>query len=340
MQETPLIIPQIIPQITEKPQVIGLFSQGLDSILAIKIIQLQGLKVHAIKFITPFFGYEIKGREPEFCYKAKTDYAIDLSIIDLTDDYLQMLASPEYGYGKNFNPCLDCKIMMLSQARILAETWQASSIITGEVVGQRPFSQRRDTMRRIEKLSLTEGLLLRPLSAKLLAETKAEELGLIDREQLFDFSGRGRKPQMALAKKLKITNYPTPAGGCLLTDPGFAKRVKTLYQETAIPTATDLNLLKFGRFYPLAEASNFIIVGRHQDDNQQLLKTADQNYFILHLADMAGPVAILKGNKQQLPIAAEKLRLHSKAKNLSSVKVEWRIGSESGNLIVGDLVKK
>ncbi|MCD6291857.1 MAG: hypothetical protein J7M09_00195 [Deltaproteobacteria bacterium] len=321
--------------LTEKPQVVALFSQGLDSILAIKIIQQQGLKVHAVKFITPFFGYEIKGREEEFCNQVKTTYAIDLSIIDLTGDYLQMLAAPEYGYGKNFNPCLDCKIMMLSQARILAESLQAVSIITGEVVGQRPFSQRRDTMRRIEKLSLTEGLLLRPLSAKILPPTRAEERGLIDREQLFDFSGRGRKPQMALAEKLKITNYPTPAGGCLLTDPGFAKRVKTLYQGTTIPTAADLNLLKFGRFYPLTKASDFVIVGRHHDDNQQLLKTADHNYFTLRLAEMAGPFAILKGDEKELPLAAEKLCRHSKAKNLNSVKINWRKGDKSGNLTVG-----
>ncbi len=329
----------MIPQVTEKPQVVALFSQGLDSILAIKIIQQQGLKVQAIKFITPFFGYDIKGREPEFCNQVKSSYNIDLTIVDLTVDYLDMLSTPQYGYGKNFNPCLDCKIMMLSRARTLAEAWQAASIVTGEVVGQRPFSQRLDTMRRIEKLSLTEGLLLRPLSAKLLAPTKAEEQGIIDRKQLFDFSGRGRKPQISLAEKLGITNYPTPAGGCLLTDPGFAKRVKTLYQKTTIPTANDLNLLKFGRFYPLEQASEFVIVGRNHDDNQQLLKTADHNYFILHLTEMAGPTAILKGDKKDLPIAANKLCSHSKAKDLTSVKVEWRRGSESGSLTVGDLLK-
>jgi len=325
----------MIPNITEKPQVVALFSQGLDSILAIKIIQQQGLKVKAIKFISPFFGYEIKDNEVEFCEQVKTSYDIDLSIIDLTDEYLQMLAAPLYGYGKNFNPCLDCKIMMLNQARIVAEAWQADCIVTGEVVGQRPFSQRRDTMRRIEKLSLTEGLLLRPLSAKLLTPSQAEESGLINRDLLFDFSGRGRKPQMALAEKLGISNYPTPAGGCLLTDPGFAKRVKTLYQKvTAPPSAADINLLKFGRFYPLNESSDFVIVGRHRDDNQQLLKTADKSHFILQLTEMAGPVAILKGDKADLPYAAEKLRLHSKAKELASVKVNWRRGSESGELIV------
>ncbi len=324
----------MIPQVTEKPQVVALFSQGLDSILAIKLIQQQGLKVQAIKFITPFFGYEIKDHEAEFCNKVKAIYDIDLTIVDLTDDYLQMLAAPQYGYGKNFNPCLDCKIMMLTKARILAETWQAESIVTGEVVGQRPFSQRRDAMLRIEKLSQTKGLLLRPLSAKLLAPTKAEEQGLINRELLFDLSGRGRKPQIALAEKLGITNYPTPAGGCLLTDPGFAKRVKTLYQETSIPAANDLNLLKFGRFYPLEKASDFVIVGRHQEDNQQLLKTADNSHFILHLTEMAGPVTILKGESEYLPLAAEKLCLHSKAKELTSVKVNWRRGNESGELIV------
>ena len=328
------------PNITKKPQVVALFSQGLDSILAIKIIQQQGLKVQAIKFITPFFGYEIKGRETEFCDKIKATYNIDLTIIDLTEDYLEMLAAPQYGYGKNFNPCLDCKIMMLNQARILAESGPAECIVTGEVVGQRPFSQRRDTMRRIEKLSLTEGLLLRPLSAKLLTPTKAEERGIIDREQLFDFSGRGRKPQIALAKKLKITNYPTPAGGCLLTDPGFAKRVKTLYQNTSIPTAKDLNLLKYGRFYPLEKSSSFVIVGRNRDDNKQLLTTAAENHFILHLTEMPGPVAILKGEKDHLAFAAEKLCHHSKAKNLKSVKIDWRRGNESGSLTVEGSLKK
>ncbi|MCK5916409.1 MAG: hypothetical protein KAG92_09745 [Deltaproteobacteria bacterium] len=320
-----------------KPEILALFSQGLDSILAIKIIQEQHLQVQALKFITPFFGYEIKGREPEYCQQIKESYGIDLEIIDLTDDYLKMLAAPEYGYGKNFNPCLDCKIMMLTQARIRAEELGVRAIITGEVVGQRPFSQRRDTMRRIEKLSLTEDLLLRPLSAKLLTPTRAEREGLIDREKLFDFSGRGRKPQMALAEKLKISNYPTPAGGCLLTDPGFAKRVKTLYQQDLIPSATDLELLKFGRFYPYAKAAEFIIVGRHQMDNQELLRTATDNYFIIQLAAMAGPVAILKGPESKLLLAAEKLCQHSKAKGLPAVKIKWRRGLKNGEFTTKNL---
>ena len=312
-----------------EPEILALFSQGLDSILAIKIIQQQGLKVRALKFITPFFGAEIKGREAEYCRKIKESYDIELEIIDLTDDFLKMLAAPEYGYGKNFNPCLDCKIMMLSRARIRAEELNVKAIITGEVVGQRPFSQRRDTMRRIEKLSQTEGLLLRPLSAKLLTPTRAEETGLIDREKLFDFSGRGRKPQMALAAELNIKDYPTPAGGCLLTDPGFGQRVKTLYENEQIPTAVDLELLKFGRFYPLNNRNEFIIVGRHRLDNQALLGITTGNYYILQLAEMAGPVAVLKGPETELLVAAKKLCQHSKAKNLKEVKIKWRKGKNN-----------
>lgn len=313
-----------------EPEIIALFSQGLDSILAIKIIQQQGLKIRALKFITPFFGSEIKDREAEYCREIKESYDIDLEIIDLTNDYLKMLAAPEYGYGKNFNPCLDCKIMMLTRARIRAEELNVKAIITGEVVGQRPFSQRRDTMRRIEKLSQTEGLLLRPLSAKLLTPTRAEETGLIDRDKLFDLSGRGRKPQMALAEKFGIKNYPTPAGGCLLTDPGFGKRVKTLYENEQVPTAVDLELLKFGRFYPLENRNEFIIVGRHRLDNQALLSIATGNYYILQLAEMAGPVAVLKGPETELSAAAKKLCQHSKAKTLHEAKIKWRKGSKNG----------
>ncbi len=317
-----------------EPEIIALFSQGLDSILAIKIIQQQGLKVRALKFITPFFGSEIKNREAEYCREIKKSYDIDLEIIELTNDYLKMLAAPEFGYGKNFNPCLDCKIMMLTRARIRAEELNVKAIITGEVVGQRPFSQRRDAMRRIEKLSQTEGLLLRPLCAKLLTPTRAEETGLIDRNKLFDFSGRGRKPQMALAKKLNIKDYLTPAGGCLLTDPGFGQRVKTLYKNEQIPTATDLELLKFGRFYPLDNQNEFIIVGRHQMDNQALLGIAIGDYYILQLAEMAGPVTVLKGPETKLLMAAEKLYRHSKAKTMKEIKIKWQKGENDGTFTV------
>jgi len=262
----------------------------------------------------------------------KLEYGIELSIIDLTDDYLEMLGQPQFGYGKNFNPCLDCKLMMLEKARDIARKWRAAAIITGEVVGQRPFSQRRGTMHRLEKLSRTEGLLLRPLSAKLLPPSQAEELGIVDRELLFACSGRSRKPQIALAQKLGISNYHNPAGGCLLTDPGFTARLKTIYHQD-IPAA-DINLLKYGRFYPLATPSDFIIVGRHQQDNQRLLETADADHFILHLAEIAGPVAVLRGGPENLETAAEKICRHSRASTLPQVTINWRRGKHRGSLTI------
>ncbi len=313
-----------------RPRAVALFSHGLDSILAIKIIQQQDIRVRAVKFITPFFGWDIKGREREYSEEIKKLYDIDLTVVDLTRDYLKMLAAPPNGYGKNFNPCIDCKIMMLKRARELAEKTGADFLVTGEVVGQRPFSQRRDTMNRISRLSDTREMLLRPLCAKLLPLTRAEESGIVDREKLYDFSGRGRKPQMALATELGISEYPSPAGGCLLTDPGFGQRIRTLYKN-GTPTPAAINLLKYGRFYKL-EGGAFVIVGRHRSDNQELLKTADENCSVLHLAEMPGPVTVLWGTEGELHAAARLLVRHSKAKELEKVRINWRRGHRSGNL--------
>ncbi|NPA25802.1 MAG: thiamine biosynthesis protein [Deltaproteobacteria bacterium] len=318
---------------TSPPQVVALFSRGLDSILAVKVIQQQGLRVRAVKFITPFFGWEIKGREQVYCEEIKSLYDIDLTIVDLSREYLKLLADPPNGYGKNFNPCVDCKILMLTRAREMAHEWGAAGLITGEVIGQRPFSQRRDTLHRIENLSETKGLLLRPLCAKLLPPSRLEESGLVDREGLFAFSGRGRKPQMALAAELGISDYPTPAGGCLLTDPGFGLRVRTLYESGGIPSVTAINLLKHGRFTSLGNGE-FFIVGRHRNDNQELLRVADDSCYILHLAEMPGPVTVLSGQAEQLETAAAGLCRHSRAKNLENVKINWRRGKKSGRLVL------
>ncbi len=313
------------------PQVVALFSRGLDSILAVKVVQQQGLRVRAVKFITPFFGWEIKGRETAYCEEIKAIYDIDLTVVDISREYLALLADPPNGYGKNFNPCVDCKIMMLTRARQLAEEWGAAGLVTGEVIGQRPFSQRRDTLHRIENLSGTKGLLLRPLCAKLLPPSRLEESGLIDREKLFAFSGRGRKPQMALAAELGISDYPTPAGGCLLTDPGFSLRIRTLYETGKVPGPTAVDLLKYGRFTSLGNGE-FFIVGRHRNDNRELLRVADDSCYILHLAEMPGPVTVLVGRAEQLEEASAGLCRHSRAKNQEKVRINWRRGNQSGRL--------
>jgi hypothetical protein len=289
---SPVTIPMIFGRPIDRPDVIALFSRGLDSILAARAIQRQGLTVQAVHFITPFFDSGIRGQIAAFCTHILKRYDIPVVVIDLSKEFLQMLANPPHGYGKHFNPCVDCKLMMLQAAKILAAEWGARGIVTGEVLGQRPFSQRRDTMRIIERDSGSEGLLLRPLSALLLPETEMEKSGLIDREQLFGFSGRGRKAQMKLAAEWGITDYPTPAGGCLLTDPAFAARVRELYTGGRVPAEVEIELLKFGRFHSLMPAG-FIIIGRNRGENQRLEALADDRVRLLRLADLPGPLAAM-----------------------------------------------
>ena len=197
---------------------LSLFSGGLDSICATRLVMEQDIEVLAVKFVTPFFGYDILRDEETYKQETKEKYGIDVRVVDISDDYLKLLRQPSHGFGKYFNPCVDCKIFMLSRARTMMKDLGADFLITGEVLGQRPMSQRRDTLNVIERDSGNKTVLLRPLSAKLMNETEAEKTGLIDRQQLLDFSGRGRSRQIALAKSFGITDFPAPAGGCILAD--------------------------------------------------------------------------------------------------------------------------
>ena len=312
------------------PQAVALFSRGLDSILAVKIMQQQHIAIQGIFFTTPFFNTGVRGQENEFIAKIAKDYGIPLCVIDISTEFLELLAAPAHGYGKNFNPCIDCKLLMVRSAKTYAAKWGASFIVTGEVLGQRPFSQRRDTMRIIERDSETTGMLLRPLSAKLLTETIPEQEGLVDRTKLFDFSGRGRKPQLRLAAELGIDNFPTPAGGCLLTDPAYAKRIKTLYTHEQRPDARDVEMLKYGRFYHFPPAG-FLVIGRNQSENKQLLQLVDTKIIIMRLGEMPGPIGIFSGSEEQMPTAASLLISHSKARNKTNVLISWKQGERSGS---------
>ncbi len=181
---------------------IALFSGGLDSILACRVIMAQGIEVIGLKFVTPFFDHDLLQDEAAYAQEMQQKYGIDVRVVDISEGYVRMLEQPVHGFGKNFNPCIDCKIFMLRQARRLMAEYGASFIITGEVLGQRPMSQRRDTLRVIERDSGCEGLLLRPLCAQLMNPTQAETQGLVDREQLHRFAGRGRKEQKNLLQPL------------------------------------------------------------------------------------------------------------------------------------------
>ena len=240
-----------------KGRAFSLLSGGLDSLLATRLIMAQGIDVVGLHFITPFFGHNKKGQESRFAERWRLLYGIQARIIDVGEEYFEVVRNPRYGYGKNFNPCIDCKIFLFSKAKALMEEEKADFLVTGEVLGQRPMSQRKDTLRVVERDSGTDGVLLRPLSAKNLKPTRPELTGMVDREKLFDFSGRSRKPQMKLAEEIGLRDYPSPAGGCILTDPILANRIRKYFSGRQNSTVNEILLLQVGRHFQFPRRTAF-----------------------------------------------------------------------------------
>ncbi|MFH1756734.1 MAG: hypothetical protein ABH969_01680 [Pseudomonadota bacterium] len=321
-----------------KGKAFSLLSGGLDSLLATRLIMDQGIEVTGLHFITPFFGYGKKGQEVQFAERWMHLYGIQARIIDVSEEYFQVLRHPRYGYGKNFNPCIDCKIFLFSQARALMEGEKADFLVTGEVLGQRPMSQRRDTLRIVERDSGTEGLLLRPLCAKNLKPTRPELAGLVDREKLLNFRGRSRKPQMELAEEMGFRHYPSPAGGCLLTDPVLASRFRTIFDQSPVITTEEILLLQVGRHFQLPGGGR-LVVGRRDEENQKLIKLRQKEDVLLKIQDIPGPLGLIRGKKEEdiLSLAASIVARYSKAKEWNEVKVLY--GQEVDNLSGGLLVK-
>lgn len=284
---------------------VSLFSGGLDSILATRVVMNQGVDVTAVQFVTPFFNYsvlrDIEGYQKEVLEK----YGIHVRVENISEGYMELLRKPAYGFGKNFNPCVDCKILMLRRAKEIMAELGASFLVTGEVLGQRPMSQRRDTLNVIERDSESKTILLRPLSAKLMKETEAELKGWVNREELYNFSGRGRSQQIALAKEYGITDYPAPAGGCILADPILSKRIKKLYKGEFTfglneISVNDIELMLVGRqlLMPLeGEPDNrgvWLIVGRDEQENDRMEELADEGDAVLHMEERPGPVVLVR----------------------------------------------
>jgi tRNA-specific 2-thiouridylase len=288
---------------------LSLFSGGLDSILATRLVLSQGIDVLAIQFVTPFFNYHILDDIDGYREQVLIKYGVNVKVIDISIDYLELLRNPVYGFGKNFNPCIDCKIYMLSRAKEMMAEFGAQFLITGEVLGQRPMSQRRDTLNVIERDSGSRSILLRPLSAKLMVETEAEREGWVKRDQLLDFSGRGRSNQIALAKKYGITDFPAPAGGCILADPILSRRVSQLYSENSILrpaeiTTADVRLLLIGRQF-IFPGGGWLILGRDERDNNRLEALAEADDAILWMEERPGPAALLRRAGKWYTDAAE-----------------------------------
>jgi tRNA U34 2-thiouridine synthase MnmA/TrmU len=252
----------------------------------------QGIDVHGVHFVIPFGRADKRQSELPVC-KVAASIGIEVEVIRLGEEYLEIVRSPKHGYGSNVNPCIDCKILMLTLAKELMRARDADFIVTGEVVGQRPMSQRMDSMRRIEKESGLEGYLVRPLSAHLLEPTRPEIEGLVDRETLLGVRGRSRKELMRLAAEKGVSGYSSPAGGCLLTDPRYAQRVRDLLRHGML-TLHDIDLLGSGRHFRLPHGSK-LVVGRHQRDNEKLLGLVDETDWVLSTPEVPGPTAVLRG---------------------------------------------
>ncbi|MCK4386156.1 MAG: hypothetical protein KAW52_07830 [candidate division Zixibacteria bacterium] len=250
-----------------KRKAIGLLSGGLDSILATKIILDMGIEVIALNFKTPFCSCDTD--DNHLVESVAQKFNIPLKRIYGGDDYVDVVKNPKHGYGKNLNPCIDCRVFLFKKAKKLMDEVGADFISTGEVLGERPMSQRLSAMKLIEKESDLKGKVLRPLSAKLLEPTEVEKRGMVDREKLLSIQGRSRKPQMALAKSYQIEGYPSPAGGCLLTDENFARRLKESL-EHGEDSLRDIFLLKIGRHFRLPTKAK-VIAGRNQKENEALL---------------------------------------------------------------------
>ncbi|MEM3783990.1 MAG: hypothetical protein QXY88_03035 [Candidatus Bathyarchaeia archaeon] len=302
-----------------KVKALALLSGGLDSTLAVKLILDQGIEVEAINFVTPFCLCKKGGCGASEVAKK---FGIPLKIVSLGDEYLRVIRKPKYGYGRNMNPCIDCRIFMLKEAKKYAREIGASFIFTGEVLDERPMSQHLKALKIIEEEAGLEGKILRPLSAKLLPKTQAEKKGLVDRNKLLDIRGKSRKRQIALAKEFGITDYPCPAGGCLLTYKEFAAKLRDLFKHKKLISLMDVQLLKVGRHFRFGK--NKIIVGRNKEENEKLLRLKAQSDYFFEAQGCGSPITLLQGPKikQAIEKAAQLTAYYSDQKT-GKVRVKY-----------------
>ncbi|MGM0454206.1 MAG: tRNA 4-thiouridine(8) synthase ThiI [Thermodesulfobacteriota bacterium] len=313
-----------------KVKALGLCSGGLDSILAGVVLREQGIDVTWVAFVTPFFS-------SEKAEKASKMTGIPLIVKDITERYMPMLKNPPVGYGQHMNPCMDCHALMFQIAGEMMADTGADFLFSGEVLGQRPMSQTKSSMRYVEKHSGCGERILRPLSAKKMPVTAMEEKGLVDRQQLYDLSGRSRKPQMVLARQYGISEYPAPAGGCLLTDAGFSRRLKDLFDHGEDQSREALELLKHGRHIRLPEGPK-VVVGRTKADNERILANYRPAFDIrIRMNKVPGPVALIAGGaeKEAVATAAAICAGYSKAPNDRPAEVQV-MGPEGPSVMAVD----
>jgi tRNA U34 2-thiouridine synthase MnmA/TrmU len=285
---------------TKKPKAVVLLSGGLDSNLSTRLVLNQKIEVEAVAIKTPFCDFDCGKGCGHRVKEVAESLGIRLKTVYFGDEYLAMLKNPKHGFGSGMNPCIDCRAMMYKAAKEHMETIGASYLVTGEVLSQRPMSQHRHALRTIEEESDLVGKVIRPLSAGRLPPSDAETSGFIDRSKLHSIVGRSRKEQIALAKEFGIQNPPNSAGGCLLTDPCFSKRVNDLFEHTdGVPTLNDVELLKVGRHFRLSDEAK-LIVGRNQSENEMMKFLCLDDDFSFEVIEFTGPLGILRFKKDSV----------------------------------------
>lgn len=356
MNKKPLIIsyngliqshPDSIMQ--DQPKAVALISGGLDSMLAAKVVQEQGIHVEGINFFT---GFCVEGHTHAIRKKNKAkpkrnnalwvaeQLGIKLHIVDIIQEYKDVVLNPKHGYGANLNPCLDCKIFMVGKAKEWIAENNFDFIITGEVIGQRPMSQRKDTMPVIARESGADDVLLRPLCARNLPATLPEKKGWVQRDQLYDFSGRSRKPQMALAEKLGLDDYAQPAGGCcFLTDQNYSAKLADLWKARGKRDyeLDDIMLLKVGRH--LRPRPNFKMIIAREEGEARFLQGYKKSFVQMQSTSHQGPLVLIDGDpcSDDLMLAARLTARYSQGRDADQVEVSIVKNGVTESLLVAPI---
>lgn len=307
---------------------LAMVSGGLDSILAAKLMKDQGVEVIGICFKSYFFT-------PDNAIRMCKQIDIPLEVVDFSEEHFQMVKKPKHGYGKNMNPCIDCHAMMMKYAGELLEKFNGDFIITGEVLNQRPMSQNKRSLDIVKKESGFKDKILRPLCAKNLEPTDMEIEGLVDREKLLDISGRSRKIQMELAEKFGIVDYPSPAGGCMLTEPNYSVRLKDLVNNKDEIESKEIGLLRYGRHFRLGEGCK-IIATRTEEESKGIKEFITNRDMIFFPKDFSGAMVVIVGeaNEEDIEFAAKLSGRYSKGKNEETLEVKYgKFGKPMKNII-------
>ena len=313
-----------------------LLSGGLDSTLAVKILQRQGIEIEAINFQTMFGCCKDDARQVAY------ELGIKFTMIPVGMDYVELVKKPKYGVGKGINPCVDCRIYMFRLGKKFMQTIGASFVVSGEVLGQRPMSQRSDCFESIERDAELEGLIVRPLSAKLLEPSLPEKEGIVNREQLYDIEGRSRSRILQLAKEYGIENPPSPSTGCALTEPEFAKKVRDIFKHSTDYERWHFEILKTGRHFRLDQETK-LVLGRDESENEYLEYLHPPGTTLLTPLNFAGPSGLLIGESSEgaapvgtihqpplLKQAGEIILSYTKHRPAEPPQIRWELNHSTG----------